>query len=280
MDRNAALEVSEWRSARFDVEGESIFAVGDVHGCARELQMLLATIAATATPGASRRRLVYLGDMIDRGPENLEVLRLWAEGEACRGVDRIDRIMGNHEQLLLLTTSDGPHARKAEAMWLSERMGGERVLEEMRASSGDANARPSLALLTDVLGQDVVGHLHGMRSHSAVGNALFVHGGLDPKVEPEEFLSRPWTSFTDAAWAWIMQGFLDWQGGFGGRIVVHGHTPPAKHRALTGQEDPHLLMFDRLGLDGGSALTSIVAGAQIEDGRYRVMRAGTPRRPD
>jgi hypothetical protein len=40
------------------------------------------------------------------------------------------------------------------------------------------------------------------------------------------------------------------------------------------QEDPHLLVFDRLGLDGGITRMGIVAGARIEDGRYRILRAG------
>jgi len=52
--------------------------------------------------------------------------------------------------------------------------------------------------------------------------------------------------------------------------VVHGHTPPAKHRMLSGYPDPHVLQHDRLCLDGGSALTGIVTAAQIEDGRYRL----------
>jgi serine/threonine protein phosphatase 1 len=46
------------------------------------------------------------------------------------------------------------------------------------------------------------------------------------------------------------------------------------HRELTGQDDPHLLMVDRLGLDGGTTRTGIVAGAQIENGRYRILCAG------
>ena len=38
-------------------------------------------------------------------------------------------------------------------------------------------------------------------------------------------------------------------------------------------EDPHLFLHDRLGLDGGSALTGIVVAAEISDGRYRLIKA-------
>ena len=42
------IDISAWKSAPFAVEGETIFAVGDVHGCARELEALLEAIGALA----------------------------------------------------------------------------------------------------------------------------------------------------------------------------------------------------------------------------------------
>jgi serine/threonine protein phosphatase 1 len=267
---------SEWKPAAIELAGETVFAVGDVHGCARELNALLGAIAETSTEPGRHRRLVFLGDMIDRGPDNIGALKLWAEGEAVRRVDRIDRLMGNHEQVLLLAMTESPHAPKAEAVWRSAAMGGDRFLQEMAARTSDPDARPSAALFKRVLGNAVFRLFTTMSSHVVVGNALFVHGGLDPRADQEEFLARPWTAFTEAQWAWVHGAFLEWQGGFQGRIVVHGHTPPHMHRELTGQEDPHLLVFDRLGLDGGTTRTGIVTGAQIEDGRYRILRASIP----
>jgi len=268
-----AVTVSDWQPARFDVAGESVFAVGDVHGCARELAALLDTIAETASTGA--RRLIFLGDMIDRGPDTLGALRLWAQDAAALGVDRVDRLMGNHEQLVLLAITDSPHAAKAEAMWLGAAIGGESVLAELRGHAGDQAAAPSRALVRDALGDAAFGLFTSALVGSVLGNALFVHGGLDPTLDPDELLQRPWTSFTAARWAWIQDEFLTWKGGFGGRIVVHGHTPPHKHGPLTGQADPHELRCDRLGLDGGTTRTGIVTAAQIEAGRYRIFRAGT-----
>ena len=271
-DPQTPVGISEWKPAPFELGTETVFAVGDIHGCARELRALL---AAVKTHAAGDTRLIFLGDMIDRGPDNIGVLGLWAEDQQVRGVGRIDRLMGNHEQLLLLAITGGPHAEKAEAMWLSQRMGGERVLDEMRDRVGDAQVRPGAALIAAALGDEVVRLFYTMRSHVLIGNTVFVHGGLEPKTDLDEYLARPWMSFTQATWAWIQQGFLDWTGGFGGRMVVHGHTPPPKHRALTGQADPHLFMCDRLGLDGASALTGYVTGAEIQTGRYRIFRAGT-----
>lgn len=270
------VAVSEWKSAPFDVKGETVFAIGDVHGCADELDALLGSIASLAKDAKGRRRLVYLGDMINRGPDSPRVLELWARDEDAHGVDHVDRLMGNHEIMMMLAVTGGPHAHKAEAMWLSKRMGGHITLDQMAAKAGHAAPHADQTLLREALGDDVVHRLQGMRSHVRLGNTLFVHGGLDPHADQDEFLTRPWLIFTEARWAWINHGFLDWRHGFGGTLVVHGHTPPDKHRGISGMEDPHAFEGDRLGLDGGSARTGIVMGAELRDGRYRILKAGTP----
>jgi serine/threonine protein phosphatase 1 len=270
------LQISAWKPAPFALRGETVFAVGDVHGCAAEFRALLDGIAGLAGEQGGRRRLIYLGDMINRGPDSIGVLELWAEDEEKRGVDHIDRVMGNHEIMMMLAVIGGPHGQRAETMWLSKRMGGQKLLDQMALRAGRAAAHVDQDLLRSTLGEAVFHRLYGMRSHVSLGNALFVHGGLDPHADPDEFLARPWTIFTEARWAWINHGFLDWTGGFDGTLVVHGHTPPDKHKAISGMEDPHLFEGDRLGLDGGSARTGIVTGAQIQDGRYRILKAGTP----
>jgi serine/threonine protein phosphatase 1 len=270
------IKISAWKPAPFALKGETVFAVGDVHGCATELRALLTAIADVAKTSSGPRRLIYLGDMINRGPDSIGVLELWAEKAETRGVDRIDRVMGNHEIMMMLAVIGGPHAHKAEAMWLSKRMGGQKLFDQMVARTGGPVAQVDQPLLQSALGRRVVLRLHGMRSHVSLGNTLFVHGGLDPHADPDEFLTRPWTVFTEARWAWINHGFLDWKSGFGGTLVVHGHTPPDKHREISGMEDPHLFEGDRLGLDGGSARTGIVTAAEIQEGRYRILKAGTP----
>ncbi|WP_421995362.1 metallophosphoesterase [Reyranella sp.] len=270
------VEIGTWKPAPFALRGETVFAIGDVHGCAAELAAMLDAIANLAAETAGRRRLVYLGDMINRGPDSIGVLRQWAGSEADHGVDHVDRLMGNHEIMMMLAALGGPHADRAESMWLSKRMGGQTLLDQMRERLDEPAARADLGLLQRALGNEIVHRLYGMRGHVRLGNTLFVHGGLDPHADPDEFLARPWTIFTEARWAWINHGFLDWRRGFGGTLVVHGHTPPDKHRAISGMEDPHLFEGDRLGLDGGSARTGIVTAAEIREGRYRILKAGSP----
>ena len=272
------VEISPWMPAPFALDGETVFAVGDVHGCLDEMAAMLDTIGKLAAESSGQRRLVYLGDMIDRGPSTIGVLKKWAEDEDVRGVDRIDRVIGNHEILMLLALRGEEQADKATTMWLGERTGGAAVMAEMREAVHDPNAPPTYALAAEALGENVMRLMLSQRSHVQVGNTVFVHGGLEGGVDNEAFLSTPWTAGMHARWAWITKGFLDWRDGFGGTLVVHGHTPPNKHRPLSLMDDTLVLLHDRLCLDGGSALTGIVAGAEIRDGRYRVLKAGIQRK--
>src|SRR5437660_1442636 len=115
-----------------------------------------ATIGELAKESCNHKRLVYLGDLINRGPDSIGVLTLWARAEAAHGVDHIDRLMGNHEIMMLLAAIGGPHADKAETMWLSKRMGGQVLLDQMRRRAGQPAAHADLTLLKASLGDQVM----------------------------------------------------------------------------------------------------------------------------
>ena len=62
-----------------------------------------------------------------------------------------------------------------------------------------------------------------------------------------------------------------WQ--LGDLIEIFEVAPPEKHRKLSGMADTNVFAHDRLCLDGGSARTGVVVGAEIRDGRYRIIKA-------
>jgi serine/threonine protein phosphatase 1 len=129
--------------------------------------------------------------MIDRGPDSLGVLRLWAEGAKLRGVDRIDRLIGNHEILMLLALRGGPAADRMAATWLADQIGGSAMLAEMRDAVRDPLAPLSYELAQAAIGREILDQLMTQRSHLKVGNALFVHGGLDGRPIPMPSSPRP-----------------------------------------------------------------------------------------
>lgn len=71
------VEISKWRCADIDANGENIFVVGDVHGCASLLSALLDMLDRVQVKDGLPRRLVFLGDLISRGPNAVSVLRRW-----------------------------------------------------------------------------------------------------------------------------------------------------------------------------------------------------------
>src|SRR6476659_3513771 len=68
-------------------------AIGDVHGCRLELDELLALVAYTP----STDRLVFVGDLVDRGYDPAGVVRLVRELQQAGDVLVIK---GNHEEKL------------------------------------------------------------------------------------------------------------------------------------------------------------------------------------
>jgi serine/threonine protein phosphatase 1 len=264
------VAVSDWRIAPIQVNGETIFAIGDVHGCADHLSLLIQRLEAEAK-GVRSSRLIFLGDLICRGPSSLGALAHWSAPHLDRSFKSVDRLWGNHEQLLMLSIGGGSLAEAARTKWMS--IDGTTFVDELRRVTGRGDAPLTRELLQKAAGETIVSRLSRLQSHIWIGNTIFVHGGIDPSSDPKTCLAEPWTTFGGNHWAWIQEPFLKWRGGFGGLLVVHGHTPPSKHRTMSGYPDPHMFQYDRLCLDGGSALTGIVVAAQIEDGRYRLFTA-------
>lgn len=77
-------------------------AVGDIHGCLKPLNQILADIGRKFDIEAPNNRLVFLGDYIDRGADSLKVLETLIEIKHLNS--NAIFLMGNHEHMFLTGT--------------------------------------------------------------------------------------------------------------------------------------------------------------------------------
>ncbi len=129
------------------------YAIGDIQGCFEPLQRLLRRIRYSRAD-----RLWLVGDLVNRGPQSLEVLR-WARRQG----DRVVAVLGNHDLHLLSRAAEvsGPKRRDtlSEVLAAPDR---DRLLSWLAA-------RPLL-------------HRRG--------DTLLVHAGLSPDWSAEEAARR------------------------------------------------------------------------------------------
>ncbi len=224
-------------ASRLIPAGMRIYAIGDVHGCRAELDRLLDLIQADNAAFTGKTRFVFLGDLVDRGPDSAgvvdRVMNLSLGQESC------DTLMGNHEEAMLASLDATADPRG----WLS--YGGTQTLEsygiaraEQFASGFDVARR-----MAESIPPDHIAFLRRLPDHLVIGDYLFVHAGIRPGIPLE---------LQDAAdLRWIRSGFLDSEVDHQ-RIVVHGHTisPEPEQRA------------NRVGIDtgcyAGGPLTALV----------------------
>ena len=98
--------------------------IGDIHGYAGHLRRLLAMLGYDETEGVYRhrqrqRQVVFLGDLIDRGPNQIEVLTI-VRRMVEAGTAKI--VMGNHDSAVG-TPSEGMNAMAQAAIeWTRGRL--------------------------------------------------------------------------------------------------------------------------------------------------------------
>jgi serine/threonine protein phosphatase 1 len=193
-----------------------VFAIGDLHGCPDELEVLLAAIGAGADD-----TLVFLGDYVDRGPRVRalveRLLRLRDERPATIF------LRGNHEDMLLAYLDLG--GRHGDAYLAN---GGAATLASYEIPPGTRGAAAA-ALIPAV-------HLQFLRDLTLTHRRdrfLFVHAGVRPGIALEQQAEEDLL--------WIREEFfaarhdLPW-------TVVFGHTP---------QREARVALPFHIGLDTG-----------------------------
>lgn len=227
-------------------EGLCVYAIGDMHGRADLFDILVEKIRADAARRACRRRiLVCLGDYVDRGPESRGLIARLAAGPP-EGFE-LRCLKGNHEAVMLAFLEDP----EVFGHWIA--LGGDATLKSygidiVRDAGGGGGGRIRAALCA-ALPESHVRFLQELELWTRIGNYLFVHAGLRPGLPPQR------QSEDDLIW--IREPFLNYDGDFGGVVVVHGHTP---------RHDPEV-SHNRINIDTGAFMTGRLTCLVLESDR-------------
>lgn len=232
------------RIRKVDRLPDLLYVVGDVHGrldLAEELQKI---ITADAKAIGASPVVVYLGDLVDRGPASAQLLDK-ATGPAPSGWTR-HFLAGNHE-LMMLGFLQNP---KANLAWLD--FGGTETLYSygLKASEVEQIRRQparSAALLKSYVPDEHITFLEQLETGISYPGFLLVHAGIRPGIaidlQSDLDLTRIKGDFLNSA---IDHGVL----------VVHGHS-------IVSAPEVH---FNRIAIDTGAYATGVLTALRIADG--------------
>ncbi len=226
-------------------KGRRAYVVGDVHGRLDLLEQLLDQIHRDLDNRRSGKALlVFLGDLIDRGPSSAQVIeRLRTYRHP--GLRPIF-LLGNHEEVLLRLVGGETALIPG---WL--RFGGAQCLESYGADPKAIGTAPDEAALAAIRAAIPASHLEFLRGFADTcrfGDYLFVHAGIRPGIALDQQ--------RQSDLRWIREPFLldDSDHGF---VVVHGHT-------ISNGTDER---SNRIGIDTGAYRTDMLTALAIEDDR-------------
>jgi protein phosphatase len=233
--------------------------IGDIHGCGDELEELLGKLGyAPDSAGIQRhpegRKVVFLGDLVDRGPRVPAVLRIvMSMVEAGSALC----VPGNHDAKLL---------RWLRGKKVTIGHGLERSIEQLEEESPDFRVR-------------VAAFLDGLVSHYVLdgGRLVAAHAGMKQEMQGRASgRVRDFALYGETTGEVDELGLpvrLDWAAEYRGpAMVVYGHTPVAEPRWLN-----RTINVDT-GCVFGGALTALrYPELELISVPAREVYAGTPR---
>ena len=227
------------------------YAIGDVHGQLDLLRDLLDQIDADSRARPCEREfIIFLGDLIDRGPDSRGVLQLL---QAIRSnLPNPVFLMGNHEEMLLRVLGDDP-ARVWD--WMS--FGGYEFAQSYGVEVGrlaTLSAQDAAAEIRAAMPADDIAFVESFVDSFRFGDYLFVHAGIRPGVALEQ------QKIADLRW--IREEFLE-SSAVHPFMVVHGHT-------ISDGPDER---SNRIGIDTGAYASGVLTALCLEGTQRKYLTA-------
>lgn len=190
-----------------------LYVVGDVHGRLDLLSRLLAMIEADAMQHPDKKKkLIFLGDYVDRGLDSRGVIERLTGGFAAGLVPIFLR--GNHEEMLLSMVNGD---LSVAPVWLQ--LGGTATAASYGISVFGGVQKHKLEALHKSLAEKMPPAHHAFLEDTLLavtyGDYYFVHAGVRAGIPLEKQKREDQL--------WVRGDFLASTADFG-KVVVHGHT--------------------------------------------------------
>lgn len=193
-------------------EGRRVYAIGDVHGRNDLLQRLLDKIVQDDRErGGADSEIIFLGDLVDRGPDSAGVIETAMQAREAFGNVRF--LMGNHEEVYLAAATG-----EEKAVRFFNRIGGRETILSYDITMKEYMQldMTQLALrIPELFPRNHVDFIASFEDQITIGDYAFVHAGVRPGVPLSE--QRP------KDLRWIREEFLSAQDPHE-KIIVYGHT--------------------------------------------------------
>ena len=176
-----------------------IYAIGDVHGCASELESLLRALQIDQDT-----LIVFLGDYVDRGADSRRVIDLVVK---LRKRCEVVALMGNHEAMFI-DFLERPESVGAGLFILN---GGSTTLANYAGPGGSFDVP-----------ETHMEFLRGLKLFYETPTHFFVHAGVPLKKKLKDLD----TTLDRETFLWTRGPFLTTREPWD-KIIVHGHTPTA-----------------------------------------------------
>lgn len=181
------------------IKFKNIIAIGDVHGCAEELRLLIHQLPLNA-----ETLIVFLGDYIDRGPDSKGVIDTILE---LRDLYHVVTLMGNHEEMFSHFLRD-PNSQQAGFFILN---GGSPTLASY--ASDDPATEYKIPDSHKEFFSD-------LSLYFETKDYFFVHAGIPEGFDFSDKMKRNHRN----DFLWIRGPFLNSERKWPKKII-HGHTP-------------------------------------------------------
>lgn len=193
-------------------EGRRVYAIGDVHGRNDLLQQLLDKIIEDdGARGDAESEIIFLGDLVDRGPDSAGVIDTAMQIKAKLGDIRF--LMGNHEEVYLSAATGDE-----KAVRFFNRIGGRETILSYEITMKEYMELDMVQLakrIPELFPQNHIDFITGFEDQIIIGDYAFVHAGVRPGVTLAE--QRP------KDLRWIREDFLAGDEPHE-KVIVYGHT--------------------------------------------------------